>query len=318
MKLLFLSDIHAMITKPKARLDNVKETLEHKLSYVFDWATEHNAIILQAGDFGETSRSWHLLPWLQEFLFRWKQKPLFYGIYGQHDLFMHSEENKKATILGVLETAGLVKILDSAPVILEGEPLIYLYGCSYGQEIPRPIISRAGRHLNILVIHRMILSKKVWQAQTEYDWAPKFLRQHNRYDFILCGDYHYKFLYHTNDGRTILNAGCMLRKTASTKDLQHRPGFFVHDTDWERGKVRWYPIPHLPANKVLTRKHLEKQLETGEMMDEIAGQIAKQAKKARGEKTVKFEDALLDFMDVNKTRFGVRDFVLQSVKQGGE
>lgn len=319
MKLLFLSDIHVMVSRPKARLDNnIKQTLERKLTYVFDWAEERNAVILQAGDFVETPRNWHLLPWLQEFLFQWGKYPLLHLVYGQHDLYQHSEESKKATILGVLETAKLIRILTAEPVMIEGEPSVYLYGCSYGQQVPKPIISRAERHLNILVIHRMVLSKKIWQKQIEYDWAPKFLREHNQYDFILCGDYHYKFLYHTNDGRTILNTGCMLRKTASVKDIQHKPGFFVHDTDWERGQVRWYPIPHATAGKVLTRKHLEKQLEVDETMDELATQIAKRAKKARGKKVVNFENALLNFMDVNKTHSGVRNFVLQALRSGGK
>ena len=162
----------------------------------------------------------------------------------------------------------------------------------------------------------MILYKKLWKGQEKYEWAPTFLKKCKNYDFILCGDYHYKFLYHTKDGRTILNTGCMYRKTGSQLDMQHKPGFYVHNTNWEKGRVRWHPIPHEPAEKVMTRKHIEAKEEITEAMEKYVAKVVKASKKKKKGKKVKFEQVVVMTMDKMEVKQSVRDFTLNALRAG--
>lgn len=308
-----------MLTRPKARLDNVKQTIESKLSQVFRWADSQteDVVVICSGDITDTPRSWYTASWLIEFLKKWwdGSNPLMYVVYGQHDLHMHSEESKRATSLGLLKAAGLVEVLGSRPISLRKNPVLHLYGCDYGhQTVPEPLVPRGRKHLSILAIHRMVLSEKLWASQEDYEWAPKFLRKHKEYDFILCGDYHYKFLYHTHDGRTILNTGCMLRKTAARRDIAHRPGFFIHNTNWERGRVRWMPLIHKPAEQVLTRKHLEEDIEEERLMEEFAVDVGKAVDTLKDSEQYDFKKDVVKVMVKQGTPSGVKGFALKALE----
>lgn len=255
MNWLLLSDIHKMLESPVARLDNIHEAQEKKLDYVFSWAVENEAKILMAGDVSHRPRGWYLLPFWVSFLKAY-DVPV-YAVYGQHDLYMYSGKARTATTLGILASTGLVEILGDWNYIMDNW---CIKGCSIGEEVPEPTEG----FKNALVIHKMIVDKKLWASQEDYIWAPDFLAEHKGYDLILCGDCHQKFLYKM-DGRIICNTGCLTRYTADEYNFTHKPGFFEFST--ETAKIKWHDIPHEPAEKVLTREHIEREQEVDEMLE---------------------------------------------------
>ena len=269
MKFLILGDLHLLWDNPKARLDDLNKTQVEKLLYVLDWARRNNVTaVFQPGDFFDHSRSWYLLPEVARLLFlncfdfeSFRQVVRIFAVFGQHDTYMYSVRTRSNTSLGVLASSGLVELLSENSVCLtEGPEAVFVYGCNYGQEVPKP---RDDFTYNILVIHAPIAREALFPGH-EHESMTTFLRKNTSYELIICGDIHRKFEYSVG-GRYILNAGPMLRKTAELYSFEHKPGFYVYDTSDD--SVSWHEIPHKPAEEVLTREHIELQKETKEMFD---------------------------------------------------
>jgi hypothetical protein len=260
-KLALISDMHLLVDNPVARLDDCKEAGYNKLQYVLDWALENEAAILQAGDVCNKARSWHLL---SDLLGIFSSKDKFFCVYGQHDTAMYNEATRKATVLGALAGSGMVRILGDKPRLMySGEGLndYYMYGCHYGQEIPVPV--EGNPEFNILVIHAPIANEALWQGQDYWD-ALTFLKKHKKYKLILCGDIHQKFCVE-HEGRYIVNAGPMIRREATIYNFAHHPGFWV----WGSAGLSWQEIPHVPAEQVLTRDHIEYKQQAITILDEF-------------------------------------------------
>jgi len=266
MKFVSLSDIHLVTANPVARKDNILDTQNLKLEYAFEFAADTGSSILQAGDFPDSPRSWHLLPMLIRMI--QKHGVQIFGVYGQHDTYLYSEELRHATTLGVLNHIGLINIVDDEPY--EAEPGTFITGVSFGGEVPKPV---EGADLNILVIHKGISNAPLWPGH-KYTKASSFLKKH-KYDFILCGDIHKKFI-NRSKGRIICNTGPMLRIEATDEMLTHKPGFYVYDT--EDRSIQWEEIPHLPSSEVLSRDHIESRLRAEEAAEEFSSGIKQMLK----------------------------------------
>jgi len=259
MKFILLSDLHLLWDKPVARLDNTCETVLRKFEYVIEKSEEWKAPILQAGDFFDRPRSWYLLPEVVKLLR--KHNVVVYAVFGSHDTYMYSEETRHATNLGILERMGLVRILGEEPVYydLKGLGMHHLWGANPGGQVPVPF----ERGYNILVIHAPIAKEALWPGHDYMD-AGRFLRDHRGFDIILCGDIH-RFFCIEDGGRFIVNTGPMLRRRATKYNFTHKPGFFVWDSTEE--SLDWQEIPHEPAEKVLSRDHIERFEEVDQMLD---------------------------------------------------
>ncbi|MCK4777603.1 MAG: metallophosphoesterase [Actinomycetia bacterium] len=263
-RIVMISDLHLKAEAPEARLDNLVETQFKKLEFVYTWAYENDAIICQAGDYVDKPRSWYLLPLLTAFLAKWKALGVkTYMVRGQHDTYYYSEASGPATVIGSLAAGGFLTILDEDPVKLSfggktaGGKIVKLYGASFGQAIPVPAKYLPG---NVLITHREISDKALFEGHKYYN--PKgFLKRHQNFKVILCGDIHRKFQDKLQSSskdrlRYIMNSGPMLRLSATTYNFDHKPGFYV----WEPyNKISWISIPHEKAETVLTRSHIEKQ-----------------------------------------------------------
>lgn len=307
MKLLLISDFHLLFERPVGRLDNSHEAQKRKLKYVFEYAHENNCIILQAGDFFDRPRSWRLLSIYIDFFRFWvgEKGVKVYCVRGQHDMYLYNEETNDRTTLGVLAKMGLVRILGKGEVcdFRSVGKSIYVYGVSYGQEVPDPDTEG----LNILVIHAPILKGKLWAGQQNYDYAPGFLRKHKGYDLILAGDIHQKFIFRVGE-RIICNTGCVIRK--SVDQWEHRPGFFEYDT--ETMNIQWHEIPHVPPEEVMSRVHLEKVEQRNEMLNKFIGAVQSQ----EVEMGMSFKENLIDFMEKNKIGRDVKELIA-GVMEGG-
>jgi DNA repair exonuclease SbcCD nuclease subunit len=267
MKLVLLSDVHLSWHNPVARLDDVREVQLKKLGFVLDWACRNGAAVLQAGDLFDRPRSWYLLPRVITLLnvFNLDYCPLF-AVFGQHDTYMHSEVTRRATSLGVLAEAGLVKILGSRPEMVY--PDVCLYGASFGEKVPR-VDESLGDVLNVLVIHAPIGQKQLFPGQ-DYVYNKRFLALHEQFDLVLCGDIHRLQVIEAS-GRWLVNTGPMVRRTADRYNFSYKPCFFVYDT--EKRDLEMIEIPHEPAEKVLSREHIESREESERMLEEFVSSL---------------------------------------------
>lgn len=283
MKIVCLSDVHLTWDKFKCRTDDVRMTGLSKLEYVLDWCVANRAILIQAGDFFDRARLWHLLPMVASLL--WRYGVQIYTVFGQHDTYMYSDKSKPATNLGILASSNLVKICQPDQPIEHNEHLT-IYGCSEGQEPIKPKTKR--KTTNLLVIHKAIVSKKVWRTQKQYTLADKFIRENKGYNIILCGDIHQKFITEDEEGNVILNTGCMIRKSVDLWD--HEPGFYCIVLEPKHRtfrSIQWVPIPKSPSHMVMTTQHLDEIEDKHEKENVFIGSI----RKMRDErKSISFED----------------------------
>lgn len=314
MKLVLLSDIHLLWDKPRARLDDAKETQLRKFQFVLDWAQERKAVILQAGDVFDSARSYRVLQGAIDLFFHSHFRG-FYCVYGQHDTYLYNEAARNHTSLGVMIAAGFMNMLVSPSILVDDkEEFIAIWGCSYGQSLPDKacldsVKIRPWNALRrILVIHQMISAGQMWAGQQGCTYAQDFLKKHKEYDLILCADAHQKFLF--RDGKRIIcNAGPLLRREATPEMLEHHPGFWVYETVTQ--EIDWVEIRHEPSDKVLSREHIEDKVETSVMLQEFIDAI-----KTGAQKGLSLRDNLWLLMDQNDIGTEVR--ALLSEITGGE
>lgn len=294
MKILLLSDLHLVVDNPVARLDDLTEIQWDKLDWVYEYAKKNGVeLVLQAGDLTHTKRSWSLLNRLTDFFSFYDDIPTWI-VKGQHDSYFHDLDNNKTTT-GILLSARLLTLLDKNGWSSKG---VTVYGASYGEEVPFDL--RASDY-NILVIHAPIAEKGI--PGVNYIDALQFLKEHDEYDLILCGDIHEKFLI-KHKGRVICNTGPMLRIEATKYMLNHRPCFFVFDTN-KKNMIEEVLIPTAPAKLVLSRDHIEKQKQRQDEFDDFIERV----KDASGISSVDFLENLNLIMKKNKTPLAVKKII---------
>ena len=269
MRFALLSDCHLCVDKPVGRLDgDMLQVGINKLTQVFEMSADQGVTyILQAGDFVDIKRSWELLSTLSKFLEAWKKKGItLCCVLGQHDSYYHDMTNEK-TIMGVLISTGLIKRLNHKPLI-SNDNIMAVYGSSFGEEIPQA----KPTHRNILVCHRQILMKKIWNKQEDYEYAPAFLKQHNNYDLILCGDAHQKFDFKLDNNKIICNSGPLMRLEATDAMIEHQPGFYIYDLKKTKS-LSWHNINAKRGDEVLSKEHIAIQKMRKQNFDDFIGKI---------------------------------------------
>ena len=254
MNFILISDIHVTSRNPIGRKGNILQSFKNKFIFILEYAQKHNAIILQAGDFFEKSRDWHVL-YLISNLIKKYNVPV-YTIYGQHDLYMRANPDTTPTTIGLLNKFGMVNILNNKkPTILDKT---YVYGCSWNNKISQP---KPGKK-NILVIHAPITTKELFPGHN-FTAVSNFICKNKGWDLILAGDIHAKTIYKFK--KTILvNTGPMLRLASTKYNFKHKPCFFLYNTKSHR--VKEIIIPHEDAKLVLSRSHIIKKQVTTKML----------------------------------------------------
>ena len=208
MKLLLISDLHLSSKVPVSRKDNTVNTQFRKLKYVLDYAKENGCLVLQAGDFFDKPRDWYVLSAVISLLRDdYRELLPIYVVYGQHDTYFYSDEVRSATSLGVLHSAGIVRVLTKDPVVFNDG--LMLYGASYGEDVKDIVVEKSANHVVVLVIHAPIVSESQWPGD-QYIYSKKFLRENSQFDLVLCGDIH-QMVAVCEGNRWLVNTGPMVR-----------------------------------------------------------------------------------------------------------
>lgn len=302
-----LSDIHLSWLNPVARKDDLTRTQWEKLAFIFDMAKKEEAIILIAGDLTEGPRSWKLLPKLLDFFYKYKYVRVL-AVRGQHDSYYRNEKANDSTLLGALNKAGFVKILNHQPYLLDcNEAGVHaFYGSGWGEDIPEPL--EIDEHINVLVTHREVSNTALYPGQ-KVTQAAYFLRKYYKwYTLTVVGDQHIQF-YERYKGSLIFNAGPMLRSTASETDFKHRPCFLRYNINYDEAdpQCQIIDIPHKNPREVISAKHLDKKKQIDQALSEFI-EGAEKLKTGKSDK-VKFKDVFKEFVEVNN----IEDNIVQEI-----
>jgi DNA repair exonuclease SbcCD nuclease subunit len=309
MKIGIFGDLHYTSRGPTRRLDNYFETQMEKSSEAFHIFRKNNCgYVVQPGDMFDTHTVSNEVEARTILLFRkWMEDRVILCVSGQHDISGHSLHTLKNSPLAVLQSAGVVKILSERVwgECLKGEEKDFgFYGASYGEPIPEPDDENT---YNILVIHKMIGDRELFPGQ-ELTKPNQFLRNNPKYNLVICGDYHYRFSSQYG-GRTIVNAGCIVRKTISKFDLEHKPSVAIFDT--ETNEVEFFELEHRPVKEVF---NLSRETKTDRIKTEQLIQALKNQGVCRG---IKWKDALVQVLESRKASCseGVRRIIDECLEE---
>lgn len=294
---IFVSDMHLTSAQPPGRTDNAMQTCLTKLEWILCYASQCDAAIIQAGDMFDQNRDWYLLPAVAALLVKYGVP--VYTVYGQHDSYMRSVENRPATTLGVLAHAGLLTVLSSEPVHVAGWDL---FGAGWRDKIP--VYDPHNTNPKILVWHDRVAEEPAFPDHKYIDARCAF-EELKDYDIILCGDVHRVF--HVTDGtRHMLNTGPVFRYKAEEYNFTHTPQLAKMQVD--RGGLEWHNIPHAPAAEVLTREHIPEPDKADMLLGFMS--LLVRAAETQHERTVNIERAVRHALESPHTPRDIKDLMV--------
>jgi DNA repair exonuclease SbcCD nuclease subunit len=308
MKIILVSDLHMMGHTPVGRLDDAPTASLLKLEYILAWAKKHDGIVLVAGDFFDTPRNWFVMIGVLNLLKKYEEVDV-YSVFGQHDTYMYSEKTRDFTALGALAKSNWVTILDSEPVQYDD---FDLYGVHFRKNQIMPSVVNKNTY-NILVIHTSISDAPAYPGH-QYTKAEAFMKKNKDFDIILCGDIHRNFFIISDDQeQCVVNTGPVIRKDASEYNFSHEPMFYVINTDDDMA-FSSQVIPHQPADDVLTRDHIDTQLNSKEMLQDFVDSVNADDSEDMGIDLIK---NIFDFMKRNKIEKPVQNILTTLMSEKG-
>ncbi|WP_099203197.1 metallophosphoesterase family protein [Miniphocaeibacter massiliensis] len=234
MKFLFFTDTHIRATNPVSRLDNYLETTKNKFLEVKDIIESNNIdFVLHGGDFFD--RPDVPVKIVGEFanILKSFNVPI-YMISGNHDIFGHNPITIERSMLGLLDTLGIVNIIEKdKPIILERNNLkIQISGCPYVYDIDSEYknyyfpekLNDVDYH--IFMIHSFLLDKPFLDtiSHTLIDEVSDVDA-----DIILSGHYHTGFGVKKVNNKYFINPGSLLRTNSSKPERARIPEVIILD-----------------------------------------------------------------------------------------
>ncbi len=268
-RLLCIGDVHYRASKPCGRLDDYAETLWGKVVQIIDIAYDYDCdYIVQPGDlFDSATPTMQVLMraiWYQLGNHLNGDKIPWFGVAGQHDQRYHGNALEN-TPLAVLQAAGALCLLTGDKPYVHQK--LALYGCGWGEEIPRPKPQVIGT-ANVLVMHRMVVDEKLWKAQQDFEWGQHILRRNPKFNLIVTGDNHHFFI--EKYGKQLLvNCGSLMRTNIDQFD--HEPSVVVYDTKTCGHTV--VPLHVAPAVDVFDLQQAEEVKERNALLESFIEQV---------------------------------------------
>jgi hypothetical protein len=264
MKFLCTSDWHLRSSKPKNRIDDFQQSLFQKVKWIYSFALEQKcSYILRGGDLANSATLPYAITqkYIDLFL-QYKEKGVSsIDVAGQHDMRYHSSDLENTPIM-TFAAAKATTLLTSGDMF-EPEEGIHIYGAGWNDSVPRIEDPDA---FNILLIHSMMISEKIWYGQENYDSARKFLNDNN-FNLIVSGDNHKTVLAtpslnSCSAPKWLINSGSLMRQTSD--QMEHKPIVFIFDTKMRRPEHYYVPCKDINevmnVEKIVKEKHQNEEL----------------------------------------------------------
>lgn len=248
MKIILSSDWHLRGSNPENRIDHFFLTQIDKIEQIFKIFNEKKCqYLLQAGDLFDSPRpSFEILQYIIKLFNKYNiNNSNFFAVAGQHDTFYRNIDKTAFKLMEILNYVNICKTQKLSDDI-------YLYGSSWGDEIP---VIEDMDCFNILLIHKTIIKKPLWVGQEDYLQSDRLFK--NGYDITICGDNHHP-VYYTYKEQTIVGCGCLVRKTIDEADLiPHVYILNIDESDFTY-TLEKIDILHDSADKVFRKEALER------------------------------------------------------------
>jgi DNA repair exonuclease SbcCD nuclease subunit len=303
MKLLICGDLHLSNKTPQRRTDDFRETSIKKFRFLLQTAKDQKVdLILQPGDFTYSPLlTWSFFNEIIEEINRFKIN--MEVIAGQHDLLYRTKGN---TALDAIACAcPTLNLCNYTKPSVKYEGIAAVYASAFGEPLPK--IMRNEEELNILLTHRMVVDKKLWASQENFEYGKSLLDQTD-FDIIVSGDNHQHFVIEQKKKHKILfNCGSMLR--SNIDQVNHKPAFYIFNTDTYTYEKVYFPIQ--PAEEVFAIDAVEEKKELDANMLAFREKLKEQ--KAVG---LKFEDNMRHYLNnQDNVRPQVKELIFAGMKE---
>lgn len=266
MKFLFATDTHLKGRNPSSRTDDFPRAMLLKLEELCYVGQRMNvAAILHGGDLFDVPDVANTMIGEVATIIR-KYGVLFYVVPGNHDLYGYQIKSLPQTALGVLEKAGVVKLLtrDSGPEdFVDGTVKVAVQGQEYYADIDKgnpqdyEFPSWVQADHKILIPHSMLVPKEFFPG------VPCTLTKdvNTLADLIMVGHYHPGFDDHTIGSTRFINPGSMGRLDATKGSMSRIPGYLILDAQANQAiSVTFKEFKTAkPGPSVLDSSHLQAQ-----------------------------------------------------------
>lgn len=275
MKLLYFTDTHIRGTSPKNRLDDFPDSLMKKFVEIKNIIDRENIdFVLHGGDLFDRpdvslAVSSKFTRVLQDF------NRTTYMISGNHDVYGHNPDTINRTVLGFLNTLGIITLIDrDKPVVLEkdgkrvlltGQP--YVYNIDEKKESYfQNTFPDENFDLRIHMVHGMLLDKPFIKG-ISYTLVDDILDTDA--DVLLAGHYHAGFKTINKDGKYFINPGSLVRISNTLNEIKRLPKVILIDLEEELNIREIYLKDILPGEDILDRTEIESAMFRSERISEF-------------------------------------------------
>ncbi|WP_088105158.1 metallophosphoesterase family protein [Halalkalibacter urbisdiaboli] len=284
MKFLYFTDTHIRGTTPKNRLDVFSDTLKNKLEEIIQLANDEQVdVLLHGGDvFDRPDLSPNIVGQFAK-IFREAKMP-FYGISGNHDTFGHNPNTISRTMLGLLDSFGIITIIHpNEPICIEGNGVkVQISGQPYHYDIDQrdpkldyyPTNDHQADYM-IHIVHSMLVEKALPEG------IPHTLIDHiwtTPADILLTGHFHGGFGIKEKEGKYICNPGAIARINNHWSEIIRKPKVIIGTITTSGIELQERVL--LCSQKgedVLDRSFLEKAVHQEEKLHAFVQQVKEQS-----------------------------------------
>jgi len=225
MKILWFSDAHLRGTTPKSRIDDYLKALEDKFDEIGKIIYEENVdLVLNGGDlFDSPSPSNSVITTFVKKMKKWGCP--IYSIVGSHEKYGYNDATLYRTATGILEAAGITKLVTD-PIIV-GEEGVFICGNSHTYDLendPKNYFMPKNENctFQIQMVHGMLVPKPFFDKYTLLQDIE------TESDLVLCAHYHPGFGPTEVNGTIFVNVGS-LGRTERTQRL-YPPSVIIINT----------------------------------------------------------------------------------------
>lgn len=263
MKFLYFTDTHLRATNPKNRIDDFFETLKSKLNEVAEISIREKVdYVLHGGDLFDRPDT--AISVVSDFskIFQKFQVPI-YMVSGNHDIFGHNPKTIHRTIVGLLDSFNILKLVDEKGVILEKDKRVKLTANPYSVDMDNPvnrknyIVSKKEDDIDyhIHLTHGFLIDKP-FLKNVEHTLISEI--SDTKADITLGGHYHFGFKTQEIDGKYFINPGALVRISNSLIEVKRRPKVIIIDLEDEIKLKEIYLETALDGKLVLDRNEIER------------------------------------------------------------
>jgi DNA repair protein SbcD/Mre11 len=267
MKLLYLTDTHIRGTSPRSRTDDYQQTLKEKLREVQQIIQRERVdYVLHGGDVFDRP---NLAPAVvRDFVQILQQFAVpIYAVAGNHDIYGHNPATIDRTMLGLLDTMGVIQLLQAGQKVRleKAGRSVQLSGQAFHFDLDRRdlaldygVTNELNADYTIHMVHSMLVDRALPEGvaftllgqleQLSAEVTPNLL---------LTGHYHTGFPLQKRAGKYVLNPGALARVNNHPAEIGRTPQVVLIKLA-DTMQIRLIPLASAAAGEeVLDRSYLE-------------------------------------------------------------